>query len=225
MSRRATSCSLCSVAICTVVPPSLHGLEHGERRHGAGPPDVDVDVEQARPRLLGRELERHGPPGELGREPRSRRSARSSTLITTPSVSNPSDRRRVLPLAAEVDHRVDAAALAPVRLHRTSPRTQQFQHARMRGRRRCSIGGHDDLVGVTRAARAATPRRDPACGSRRPRRCADWRTRVRRRLRAPRSCARTLSAAGTPRHESRRDPEPPSRRGATESTGSPARSR
>ena len=67
MSRRSTSCSLCSVAIWTVVPLSRTGLEHGKRRHGARAAHVHVDPDQPRRRLFGRELERGGPSRELRR--------------------------------------------------------------------------------------------------------------------------------------------------------------
>jgi hypothetical protein len=46
----------------------LHGraadhdrLEHGERRHGARPADVDLDLEETGDRLLGWKLEGDGP--------------------------------------------------------------------------------------------------------------------------------------------------------------------
>ncbi len=65
--------------------------------------------------------------------PRRARRARSFSLMTTPSVSKGSVCRLLAPLLAEREHRVDAVASAPVRLHRTAPRAQRLQHRGMGG--------------------------------------------------------------------------------------------
>ena len=86
MSLRAISSALCSVARFTVVPASRTGLEVGDRRELARLADLNADVQDLGDRLLGLVLERDRPPRALAARPQPLALARSSTLITRPSV-------------------------------------------------------------------------------------------------------------------------------------------
>jgi hypothetical protein len=66
--------------------PHEHRLQHGEGGGLAGAADGDGDAEQ-RGALLGGELVGDGPPGRPRRGAELALEARSSTLITTPSIS------------------------------------------------------------------------------------------------------------------------------------------
>ena len=79
--------SLCSVATPDRRAADEDGLELPEGRRPAGAADRHHDVEQPRRPLLGRELEGHGPAGARDVAPSRACSARSSTLVTTPSIS------------------------------------------------------------------------------------------------------------------------------------------
>ncbi len=75
MSRRAISCSLCSVAICTVVPPSLTGSSTANGVTAPVRPTFTSIRSESRRRLLGRELERGGPSRKLRGRARAVRAA------------------------------------------------------------------------------------------------------------------------------------------------------
>ena len=60
-SRRAISSSLCRLALETTTPPTVTGLQLGDRRQRAGAADLDLDRLDDRRRLFGGELVRDRP--------------------------------------------------------------------------------------------------------------------------------------------------------------------
>ncbi len=123
------------------------------------------------------------------------RSAMSSSLTTTPSVSNASARRAgrsfLAPLAAVLRYLVDAFQRLPMRLDRQPPLLERFEKLAMCVRRTVRA---DELI--QKRAQPAFPHlfRDRSDESRRTRRCEGSQTAARPLLRAPCSCARTLCA-------------------------------
>ena len=179
MSLRATSSALCSVAIEMVDAGEQHRLQDRVRRHRAGAADVHLDVRSIVCRLLRRELEGERPARELrgGAEPLAQRE--SSTLMTTPSVSNSSVWRLSCPLAAEREHRVDAGA---PRASAARPAAASARSALERvrsARARSALARPRRADRRTRSARAARPAPGRGCASCRRRRCAGWRTAAR----------------------------------------------
>ena len=86
-----------------------HRLEHGERRHRAGPADVDLDLRSSRVVFCSAgNLNATAQRGNLLVVPSALRRSTSFSLTTTPSVSKSSVAALLGPLGAERDHLVDA---------------------------------------------------------------------------------------------------------------------
>ncbi len=196
MSRRATSCSLCSVAIEIGRAAEAHGLEHGERRHRAGAPDVDVDAHAAASCACSAgNLKATAHRGNFAVVPSSLAQRQVVELdddavgFERQSAGAPRATR-----AQKAIDRVDAVAALPVRLDRTAPAREQLPSdsawVATGGRR---AARHDDLIGEGAQAALARRRPDRACGWRPRPRCADWQTRA--RPRPPRSSFMRSKAA------------------------------
>ena len=93
--------------------------------------------------------------GNFAVVPSRSRSARSSTLMTTPSVSNSSVCRVVGPFLAEGDHRVDALAPPPVRFDRQTPLRACAVERLGCGRARSGSGRRRLTAGMNTASRAS----------------------------------------------------------------------
>ncbi len=146
--------------------------------------------------------------GNFSVAPSRSRAARSSTLMTTPSVS------KSRPWRASAQSRADRRR--PPRCRRSAPSAARPAGPSPRScsstaacvRQRCggaSRCGHE-LVHERRRGAAAPRPPDRGCASCRPRRCGDWRTAARRPPPARGSCARTRRAAGRSRRAPRSDP-------------------
>ena len=203
MSLRATSCALCSVAIEIVEPARNTGSSTANGVTAPVRPTLTSIRSSRVCACCAGNLKAIAQRGNFAVAPSRSRSARSSSLMTTPSVSNGESWRAVRPLVAERDaprrcRRSAASAARPA-----APRRAQRRRAcRLCEAARGSGGPHpasDELIRERAQAAPRDQRRVERSASSRRRRCADSRTAARRPLRAPCSCARTTRAAGTPR--------------------------
>ena len=139
-SLRAMSSALCSVAIEIVEPARNTGSSTAYGVTAPVRPTFTSIFSSVVCACCAGNLNAVAQRGNLAVVPSRSRSARSSTLTTTPSVSNSSSRRFVGPLAAERDDLVDAVAAPPVRLDRQAPvahRRQQRRSAAVGSAVRC----------------------------------------------------------------------------------------
>ena len=107
------------------MPPSFTGSSTANGVAAPVRPTLTSMSCSDRRRLLAGNLNAIAQRGNFEVAPRRSRSARSSTLMTTPSVSNSSVVPLVLPVVAEREQRLDAVAALPVRLDRQPPPAQQ----------------------------------------------------------------------------------------------------
>ena len=165
----------------------------------AGASDVDVDPQQLRVRLLRGNLKAVAQRGNFAVVPRRSRSARSSTLTTTPSVSNSSSRRlsahsRQNASSSSMPWHGASAARPAAPLRAGSPASSSADAASARRRH-----GDDELI-HERAQAALRHQRRIEIAHRPGRGVArDWRTAARRRRSRSRLMRSNARAAGTPR--------------------------
>ena len=162
MSRRATSCSLCSVAIWTVVPLSRTGSSTANGVTAPVRPTLTsmLDAAACAPARSGNL--NASPSAETSPSCRARsRSARSSSLIDDAvgferraDAARPATRRQIR------DHVLDAVAHAPVRLDRTAPRRERARASpAWVAATAASPAWRDDLIGERAQAALARRRR------------------------------------------------------------------